>query len=187
MSAEGKEVRNHWIYVLGGRALGEKAEKWAERKIRQGKAYRVVAGAPPGAHQQRLAALRNADVLYVFADAVREGRLGEWGIGPDELAAHLRAEGLDRGHQCLKIFASWSGDDFQAASYAELVYGAAHREYPQLVVYGYHGQVDAEGFDAHKTAGLGPGETLEVLSREQWLERGARARENRVRFPPEHP
>ena len=47
------------------------------------------------------------------------------------------------------------------------------------------GRVDAEGFDGHKTAGLGEGEMLEGLSRDAWLAKGARAQENRVQFPAE--
>jgi hypothetical protein len=116
---------------------------------------------------------------------VQEGKLGEWGIGPEELASRLRTEGLDEGHRSLKIFASHSGDSSGPGSFAGQVYEAMHSMYPQMVVCGYRGQVDAEGFDGHKTAGLGEGEKLHGLSREQWLQKGARARENRVQFPAE--
>jgi len=178
-------TQQHWIYVLGGEGLREKARKWEKRKTEQGKNYVVIEGAPVGSHEQRLARVGDDDVLYVFADAVQRGSLGEWGIRPEALARHLLAEGLDGGHRSLKIFASRSGDCLDSQSFAEQVYEAMHPAYPQLVVHGYLGQVDAEGFDGHKTAGLGEGETLKELSREQWFEKRARAQENRVQFPPE--
>ncbi len=185
MDAKPAKLQQHWMYVLGGTGLREKARKWEERKTRQGKGYAVIDCAPAGSHAPRLAGVGNDDVLYVFADAVREGRVGEWEMGPEDLARHLRAEGLDLGHRSLKIFASHSGDGFGSECFAERVYEAMRPEYPHMMVSGYRGQVDAEGFDGHKTAGLSEGETLEGLSREQWLEKGARAMENRVQFPPQ--
>ena len=178
--------QQHWIYVLGGPELREAARKWQERKVQQGKAYAVIEGAPPGSELQRLAGVNNDDVLYVFAEGVSAGRLGKFEIGPDELVRHLRAEGLDGGHRSLKIFASRSGDRQDGVCYAEVLYQAAQGEFPRVVVSGYRGQVDPEGFDGHKTAGLAAGETLQGMNREQWLARGARAMENRVQFPPEH-
>jgi hypothetical protein len=185
MSSEETKRQQHWIYVVGGAELREKARRWGTRKTLQGKAYAVIEGASPGSHSQKLAGVGNEDVLYVFADAVREGKLGEWGFGAEELAAHLPAEGLDRGHRSLKIFASRSGDRDGSACFAEQVYEAMQPAYPHIVVFGYLGQVNAEGFDGHKTAGLSELEKLEGLSREEWLQKGARAQENRVRFPTE--
>ncbi len=185
MAAEEKKAQRHWIYVLGGVVLQAKARMWAERKSRQGKIYEVIEGAAAGSESGRLSRIQNDDVVYVFADAVSDGRLGEWAIGPEELVRHLRAEGLSQGHRSLKIFASRSGDGERAASFAERVYDAMRAEFPQVTVFGYLGQVAAEGFDGHKTAGLGEGESLESTSREEWTARGARARDNRVQFPPE--
>ncbi len=106
-------------------------------------------------------------------------------MGPAELAAHLLAEGLDRGHRSLKIFASYSGDSAGSPSYAELVYEEMRSEYPQIVLSGYHGKVDVDGFDGHKTAGMSRDESLDGMSRETWVASGSRAQENRVQFPAE--
>jgi hypothetical protein len=57
--------------------------------------------------------------------------------------------------------------------------------HPNLVVYGYFGEVTPAGFFGHKTAGLEPGEPVESLTAEAWRARGLRANQNRVRFPPE--
>jgi hypothetical protein len=185
MAADETKGQQHWIYVLGGSALQQKARKWEERKSGQGKRYEVIEGVPAGSESGRLSGVQNDDVVYVFADAVRDGRLGEWAMGPEELARHLRAEGLQQGHRSLKIFASWSGDGAESASFAVRLYEVMRPEYPELTVFGYLGQVDAEGFDGHKTAGLGESEALTSMTREEWTAKGARARDNRVQFPPE--
>jgi hypothetical protein len=185
MAADETKGQQHWIYVLGGVASLLKVRKWEERKSQQGKKYEVIEGGPLGSESGRLRCVQSDDVVYVFADAVRDGRLGDWEMGPEDLARHLRAEGLQQGHRSLKIFASWSGDEAESASYAERLYEVMRPEYPELTVFGYLGQVDAEGFDGHKTAGLGEGEALTTMSREEWTAKGARARDNRVQFPPE--
>lgn len=182
VSTESKD-KQHWIYVLGGAGLREKAYGWAQRKTRQGKRYSVIEGAPTGSSAARLAGVKNDDVLYVFSDAVHDGRLGEWQIGIEELVALVRDEGLDRGHRAFKVFASWSGDAGSSSSFAEQVYRAMLPHYPQIVVFGYRGKVDADGFDGHKTAGLTETESLDKLSRDEWVKKGARARDNRVQFP----
>lgn len=175
----------HWIYVLGGAELRKKAHKWEQRKTRQGKAYAVIEDVPGGADSGKFSMVNSDDVLYILADAVREGKLGEWAIDPEDLARRLRAGGLIRTLGSLKIFASHSGDRGSSASYAEQVYATLRPEYPDVTVFGYRGNVDAEGFDGHKTAGLGDNESLQALGRDQWLARGVRAKDNRVQFPPE--
>ena len=185
MAAGETKGQQHWIYVLGGTALLQKARTWEERKSQQRKRYEVIEGGMAGSETGRLRRVQNDDVVYVFADAVRDGGLGEWATGPEALGRHLRAEGLPQGHRSLKIFASWSGDGAGVTSFAERLYEVMRPEYPELTVFGYLGQVDAEGFDGHKTAGLGESDALTTMSREEWTAKGARARDNRVQFPPE--
>jgi hypothetical protein len=184
MTTEQAEMRQHWIYVLGGAELRQKARTWAERKTRQGKLYRAIEGSPAGLASGQLTGVGNEDVLYVFAGAVEGGRLGESALAPGDLAAHMLAEGLDRGHRSLKLFVSYSGDSAGSPSYAELVFEAMRPEYPRIMLSGYHGMVDAEGFDGHKTAGLSREESLAGMSRETWVASGSRAQQNRVQFPP---
>jgi hypothetical protein len=176
----GQDLKRHWIYVLGGEALREKARLWQERKTSQGKVYAVL----PAAGQGTLARVDAHDVLYVYADKVSAGLDLLEGMSAAELAAHLRREGLCSGHRSVKVFASRSGDTgVGQRSYAERLYEEMRAGYPGIVVDGYRGEVDAEGFDGHKTAGLPNDETVGEVSREEWTERKLRAKENRVRFP----
>jgi len=187
MESKSKATKHHWIYPLGGAALLKKALDWEDRKTRQGKSYAVIEASREGPPAGRLANVGNHDVLYVYADAVRDGRLGEWQLDATRLAEHLRGEGLDPAHCSVKVFASFSGDDAGAAPcYAEALYEAMRREFPHMTVFGFRGKVDTEGFDGHKTAGLSQEKSVDGLSREDWLERGARARDNRIQFPPSH-
>jgi len=179
-----KKQQQHWIYVLGGADLNAKASRWAERKTRQGKSYAAIEGAPPPNHAARLGEVKSDDVLYVFADAVRDGHLGEWRLSVAGLAGLLRSEGLDHGHRDLKIFASHSGDAHGSPCFAEQLYEALRADYPRIVVFGYLGQADAEGFDGHKTAGLAEHDSLNDMGREEWIKKKARAKDNRVQFPP---
>jgi hypothetical protein len=185
MVGDDTKRRQHWIYVLGRSKLLEKARKWAQRKTQEGKAYSVIVGAPLESRSGGLSHVGNNDVLYVFADAVQEGKLGEWQISHEELASHLRDEGLDPRHHSVKLFASHTGDAIDSTCFAQQLYEAMRRDYPELVVYGYRGKADAEGFDGHKTAGLGEDESLQHLTHEQWLLKRARALDNRVQFPPQ--
>jgi hypothetical protein len=184
MVSDHTKRQQHWIYVLGGSELLDKARKWEQRKTQQGKAYSVIVSAPLGAHG-RLSHVNNDDVLYVFADTVQGGKLGECRISPEELARHLRAEGLDPRHRSVKLFASHTGDAIGSTCFAQQLYEAMRPAYPELVVYGYRGKADAEGFDGHKTAGLGDDESLQHLTHERWLLKRARALDNRVQFPPQ--
>ena len=183
MALDSNKTKHHWIYPLGGADLVERARKWQERKSHQGKSYAVIEAAREGP-AGRLSQVGNSDVLYVYADAVREGRLGEWQLDPSHLAANLLAEDLDPSHRSLKIFASFSGDASDSQSYAEQLFETMRPSFPHLTVFGFRGRVDAEGFDGHKTAGLSEDESLDGLTREEWFEKGARARDNRVQFPP---
>lgn len=180
-----ESLQQHWIYVLGGAELREQAQRWEQRKTRQGKKYELIEF-PAGGQLASLGNVQADDVLYVVAGAVRNGRLGETGLEAAQLAERLRSEGLHPEHRALKIFASFSGDETQAGCFAERLYQAMRNDYPNLVVSGYRGQVDLEGFDGHKSAGLGAGESPEAMGREEWLKRGARARDNRVQFPAPH-
>jgi hypothetical protein len=178
------KTRRHWIYALGNPELLAKAREWERRKRKQGKSYSSIEADREGVSGPRLTKVGNGDVLYVYADAVREGRIGDRRWDAAQLAAHLRAEGLDPGHCSLKIFASFSGDSGGSACFAQELYEAMRPLYPHLIVFGFRGKVDTEGFDGHKTAGLGETERLGSLTREEWLGRRARARDNRVQFPP---
>jgi hypothetical protein len=96
---------------------------------------------------------------------------------------------LNREHRDLKLFISNSGGNVpgapQPASYAERLYNSMKEAYPNLVVYGYLGEVSPRGFYSHKTAGLVPGDAVERMTGESWNARRLRARDNRVRFPPD--
>ena len=181
----GQAKQQHWIYVIGGAELKEKARQWEQRKTGQGKAYAVISGSQPGSESATLANVESEDVLYVLAGEVRDGKLGSAAFEPRELAAHLRKHGLPEGHRELKIFASRSGDEDGGPSYVEKLYQAMLAAYPDIVVFGYRGQVDPDGFDGHKTAGLGATESLDAMTRDEWTAKGARARDNRVEFPPD--
>ena len=169
----GQAKQQHWIYVIGGAELREKARHWEQRKTGQGKAYALISGSQPGSESATLADVKSDDVLYVLAGEVRDGRLGSVAFDPRELAAHLRKSGLPEGHRELKIFASRSGDEDGGPSYAEQLYQAMLPEYPDIVVFGYRGQVDPDGFDGHKTAGLGADESLDSMTREQMDREGS--------------
>jgi hypothetical protein len=185
IAAESSKTKQHWIYPLGDADLLLQARDWAERKTRQGKSYAVIEASRVGPPARRLAHVDNADVLYVYAGAVRDGNLGDWMLDPAKLAEQLHAEGLDPHHRSLKLFASFTGDAGGSSSYAERLYEAMRAAYPRITVFGFLGKVDAGGFDGHKTAGLDKSESLTEMTREDWLSKGARARDNRVQFPPE--
>lgn len=184
MTEENVPLR-HWIYVLGEEDLLAPAAAWAARKTAQHKDYRVIPGARSGLNAGKLLEVSPGDVLYVLSRTVRHGNLGDWEVGPLQLAAHLQSANLNHSHRDLKLFASHTGDASDGPSYAERVYAAMRPQYPDIVVYGYKGVVDTEGYDGHKTAGLEDGEALHSLSHEAWKARKARASENRVRFPEE--
>lgn len=181
----------HWIYVLGGSDLRNEASAWQQKKQAGGKWYQVIEARSDERPDGRLGEVGNGDVLYIYARMGTEtlDAVGETRKSPEDLAAHLMAEGLDRGHRVLKLFASKSGDapsaGAESASYAERLYNCMKRHYPNLAVYGYLGDISPRGYSQHKTAGLAPGETLETLTEESWGVRGLRAKENRIRFPPE--
>lgn len=183
--AEETVPARHWIYVLGEGECLAAAEAWAARKAAQGKDYRVIPGARSGINTGKLLEVAPGDILYVLSTAVRDGNLGEWQVGPLQLANHLQSANLNHCHRNLKLFASHTGDAHDGPAYAERVYAAMRPQYPDIVIYGYKGVVDTEGFDGHKTAGLRDGEALHTLSHEAWKARKARASENRVRFPAE--
>jgi hypothetical protein len=180
-------MQQHWIYVLGSPELRQQASLWQQRKSGQGKRYEVIETGAEEAPAGRLAHVGNEDVLYVYARMQTNG-IGETAKNPPELARHLSAEGLDSGHKVVKIFASGSGDapsGEAGRSYAERLYEAMKETHPNIVVYGYHGDLTPQGYSLHKTAGLSPGESLDEIPEEAWKRRGLRASENRVRFPPE--
>lgn len=180
MATESTQPQQHWIYVLGGAELLTKAEQWEQRKQQGGKAYSILGGAPG---TRPLLAVQPDDILYLLADAVHDGRLGEQALAPEDLARRLEADGLSAAHRSVKIFASGSGDG-DAKSFAAQLCASMRPTYADVTVFGYRGNVDPAGFDGHKTAGLDAGESLGDLSREQWLGKGARAKDNRVQFPP---
>ena len=173
-----KKKTRHWIYVLGGEQSRREAHAWQQRKTAQGKLYEVIEAGEPSAGQ--LKEVGNDDVLYIYSDSVATGP------EPGELAALLRGAGLDTGHRKVKLFLSGSGDETPAGgpSYAETAYRALQGDFPGAVVYGYRGEVHPEGYDGHKSASLVPGETPDGMSEADWKQRGLRARDNRVVFPP---
>lgn len=167
---------------MGDAAVHESARRWRDRKTTQGKLYDLIeadAGETPAA---RLAGIGDDDVLYIFGTPRKT---------PEQLAEYLAAEGLPAGHRSLKLFFANSGDaspdDSGPACYAERLYTRMLPGFPQIMVFGYFGEVSAEGFELHKTAAMAPGEKLEHLSEEAWNQRSLRASRNRVRFPPEDP
>ena len=171
MKAADETLLRHWIYVLEAGDLTAQAHAWQRRKTAQGKWYQLIDPSCGGELRQ----VGNHDVLYLLARSVQSMPQ------PAELAAHLLEHGLDRAHRAVKVFASHSGD----TGYAEKLYQAMLPEYPDVVVYGYGGEVTADGFSGHKTAGLNPGETPDRIGEEEWNRRRLRAKDNRVRFPPE--
>jgi hypothetical protein len=181
----------HWIYVLGGSDLRQQASIWQQRKSSGGKWYQVIEAREDERPDKKLVHVGNDDVLYVYSEMSAEtlDALGETRKNPGDLARHLAAEGLDNGHRVVKIFASRSGDTRSGAvgssSYAERLYDEMKDDYPAIAVFGYCGDVSPQGYSSHKTAGLDEGEVLESLTEESWTARNLRAKENRVRFPPE--
>jgi hypothetical protein len=173
--------RRHWIYVLGGRELRVEAHRWQRSKSAAGKSYAVICARVDEAPSGKLKRVESDDVVYVYARPA--------GKEPRELAELLQAEGLPHAHRDLKLFLSNSGGRTSAAhgaaSYAERVYNRMKKTHPDLVVYGYFGEVSPRGFDAHKTAGLRSEERVENVTRKSWDARKLRAKENRIRFPPE--
>ncbi len=183
MRAAGEGLLRHWTYVPEGEDLLPTAYAWQKRKTAQGKWYRVIEAGSAAQQEAGLRQVGNHDVLYILARSVHTMQK------PEELAAHLERHGLDAGHRVVKVFASYSGDpgvsaEFARTSYAERLYNSMRVKYPEVVVYGYHGEVTANGFSGHKSAGLMPGDTLEGISESEWNRRGLRAKANRVRFPP---
>jgi hypothetical protein len=189
MEPDNQGKLRHWIYVLGGADLRREALAWQERKRAGGKWYQVIEARSDERPDGRLGEVGKDDVLYVYARMRPESldALGESRKSPAELAAHLIAEGLDRGHRVVKIFASRSGDvpsgGTESASYAERLYHCMKGHYPNLRVYGYLGNVSPLGYASHKTAGLAPGEPWETVPEASWTARKLRASENRIRFP----
>jgi len=175
--------RQHWIYTLGDAALRESAQQWRDRKSSQGKLYELLQTSDQETPAGRLAVVGNDDVLYVYATASPAG-IGLTHKTPTGLAAHLAAEGLDPGHRDLKLFFARSGEsETGSPSYAEAVYEALRSRYPQIVVYGFLGDVSPEGFESHKSAGMAAGETPADLNEGDWNTRRLRASLNRVQFP----
>jgi len=186
-----KEARLHWIYVLGGRDLRAEARRWQLAKKAAGKSYAVVAARLDETPSGKLKRVASEDVLYLYAcpTGSTPGAVGQSAKRPADLAALLRAEGLNRNHRDLKLFISHSGDIVSgvptAVSYAEQLHNSMKDTYQNLVVYGYLGEVSPRGFYAHKSAGLEPGEAVERMAGESWQARRLRAKDNRVRFPAE--
>ena len=169
-------MQAHWIYALGSPETLAEASSWRDRKSTQGKDYRLIDATSSLEPSGRLIPVGPEDVLYIFSKEAYGS--------PNELAVRLKKEGLPRDHASLKLFASNTGTPQEnGRCYAQELYEVLKRDFPRITVYGYIGEVSPQGFDLHKTAGLGSGEQLDAISEGEWKNRGLRAQNNRVIFP----
>jgi hypothetical protein len=163
------------------------AELWVGNMF--DKKYSLIQVKENGAPSRKLRHVRNSDVLYIYTHSQggASGRIWKRddAVSPHDLARHLEAEELNRGHVELKLFACYSGVPVGAgASFARQLYDAMRQPphgYERLVVYGYQGQVNPAGF-GHKTAGLAAGELPNSFTVQEWNARHLRAQERRVVF-----
>jgi hypothetical protein len=187
--------RIHWIYVLGSGEWLHQAALWRDRKTAEGKHYAIIAAPDNEIRTARLSSVSPHDVLYLYGPmtSATPRRIGDPPIAPEELAQRVEQEGLSPMHRDIKVFASHSGDrdvpdhgDRHGAedrpSFAERLFCALQPRFPNIAVSGYRGEVNVEGFDSHKSAGLAAAENPKEIGVAAWDRRQLRASENRITF-----